>query len=94
MSASTALHIATPRASKASKDFKVDPDTDPDSASQNNAHLYPQPWWFLTLVVLLVAKRFRAPFSFHAVNFFMAIYICEISNMNSLSIGDIKDISD
>jgi len=77
----------------------VDPDTDP--ASQNNADLDPQPWWFLTLVVLIAAKRFRAPFlnscsQFFAVeDFFMTIYICDIiSNMNSLSTGDIKDFSD
>ncbi len=79
----------------------MDPDTDPDPASKNNADLDPQPWWFLTLVVLIAAKRFRAPFlnscsQFFAVKyFFMTIYICDIiSNMNSLSIGDIKDISD
>ncbi len=79
----------------------MDPDTDPDTASQNNAELDPQPWWFLTRVVLLAAKRFRAPVlnsccQFFAVeDFYMTIYICDIiSNMNSLSIGDIKDISD
>jgi hypothetical protein len=79
----------------------VDPDADPDPASQNNADLDPQPWWFLTLVVLIAATRFRAPFlnscgQFFAVeDFFMAIYICDIiSNINSLSIGVIKDISD
>jgi hypothetical protein len=79
----------------------VDPDKDPDPASQNNADLDPQPRWFLTMVFLLAAKRFRAPFlnscsQFFAVDdFFMTIYISDIiSNMNSLSTGDIKDISD
>jgi hypothetical protein len=79
----------------------VEPDTDPDPASQNNADLDPQPWWFLTLVVLRATKRFRAPFlnscsQFFAVeDFFIAIYICDIiRNINCLSTGDIKDISD